>query len=71
MMRSHKVKLDMEVDKLLDDQKHVVPHMIDSTILKKDLNDRLILDNLDEQKAAIKKRIDMRRNNSFMRGTAP
>lgn len=63
------MKLDIEVDRLLDDQKHVVPQMVDSTIQKKDINDKLILDNLDEQKAAIKKRIDQRRNNSFMRGT--
>ena len=66
-MRSMRVKMELEVDRIAEETSGSQAAMIEGNLAKKAQNDRLIHDNLLEQNESLKRRLEARRNMSFMR----
>lgn len=70
MKRSHRLKLDLEIDKTLDNHQSNASELLIKSYERKATNDKLINDSLDAQKEALKRKLDARRNNSFIRSSS-
>lgn len=70
MKRSHRLKLDLEIDKHLDNHQENASQLLIKSYERKATNDKLITDSLEAQKDALRKKLDARRNNSFMRSSS-
>jgi hypothetical protein len=61
------MRMDFEVDKQLAEVKTKAEGLVQNIISTKKENDDIISKNLEEQKDAFKKRLEARRNQSFMK----
>ena len=65
------MKMDFEVDKHMAEHTDKAQGLIEKTIEQKRDNDGKISKNLEDQKDAFKKRLEARRNLSFMKSGNP